>query len=217
MPPLPGKMPSFTSGTPIRAVSSMMRISQARAISAPPPSAIPFNAAMTGIEPRKSRVLAGKFPGNDILAHTGEFADVGAGAERFGSRACHHHGAHPLVGRNVPAGGRKLVEGDQGGEVERRVVQRQHRNAAILQTVGDEGALAHDPILLLTLRGLEMGHVTSVRGRAQKADHQYRACARTPDGQDSENSAVTPPRSEMNARRLTRSPRRRARARCRRW
>jgi hypothetical protein len=32
---------------------------------------------------RERRVLAGKFAGNDIVAHMGEFADVGTGAERL--------------------------------------------------------------------------------------------------------------------------------------
>src|ERR1700730_18878410 len=77
----------------------------------------------------------------------GEFADVRTGAERFAPRARHHEGAHALVARDVAAGGQQLVEGDKGGEVERRVVEGKHHDAATLQTVVDEGALRHDQIL----------------------------------------------------------------------
>src|SRR5215467_6570279 len=77
----------------------------------------------------------------------GEFADVGTGAERFAPRTRHYDGTHPLVGRNVSAGEQELVEGDKGGEVERRVVEAKHHDAAIVQTVVDEGAFRHDQIL----------------------------------------------------------------------
>src|SRR5499427_4723131 len=92
-------------------------------------------------------VLAGEFAGNHIVAHMGKFADVGTGAERFAPRTRHYDGTHPLVGRNVSAGEQELVEGDKGGEVERRVVEAKHHDAAIVQTVVDEGALRHDQIL----------------------------------------------------------------------
>jgi len=55
----------------------------------------------------------------------------------------HHDGTHPLVGRNVAAGGQELVERNKGGEVERWVVEGEHHDAATLQTVVDEGALRH--------------------------------------------------------------------------
>src|SRR5262245_15907076 len=77
----------------------------------------------------------------------GEFTDVGTCAERFAPRAGHNDGTHPLVGRNISAGEQELVEGGKGGEIERRVVEGQHHDAAIAQTVVDEGALRHDQIL----------------------------------------------------------------------
>src|SRR5262249_50051439 len=95
----------------------------------------------------ESHVLAGQFAGYDVLAHMQEFADVGACAERLAAWARHPDRAHRLVGRNVPAGGQKLVEGDEGGEVERRVIEGQDANAAVLQTVVDQGALGHERIL----------------------------------------------------------------------
>jgi hypothetical protein len=120
----------------------MMRISQASAISAPPPSVTPFNAAITGmgrlLEGREGLVFAGQLAGNDILAHMCEFADVGTGAERLAPRARQHDRSHPLVGRNVPASGQELVESDEGVKVERRVVEGEHRDTVVLQTVVDE-------------------------------------------------------------------------------
>src|SRR5262249_3953939 len=92
-------------------------------------------------------VLAGEFAGNHIVAHMGEFADVGTGAERFAPRTRHYDGTHPLVGRNVSAGEQELVEGDKGGEVERRGVKGKHPDAAIVQKGVDEGALRPDQIL----------------------------------------------------------------------
>ncbi len=48
VPPAPGTMPSFTSGSPSFAVADAMRKWQASAISQPPPSAAPLIAATTG-------------------------------------------------------------------------------------------------------------------------------------------------------------------------
>src|SRR5262249_8634358 len=68
--------------------------------------------------------------------------------------------------------------GDKGGEVERRIVEAKHHDAAIVQTVVDEGALRHDQILsgvraasgrngfLWTVEIMTSRHpIMSVRGR----------------------------------------------------
>ena len=48
VPPAPGITPKLTSGNPICALGCMIRIRHANAISAPPPKAIPFIAAIHG-------------------------------------------------------------------------------------------------------------------------------------------------------------------------
>ena len=49
MPPAPAISPTLGSGNPKRAVSAAMTMSQARAISKPPPAATPLTAAMIGL------------------------------------------------------------------------------------------------------------------------------------------------------------------------
>ena len=49
VPPLPGRLPIFASVSPKRAPVEAMRMSQASAISRPPPTATPLSAAITGL------------------------------------------------------------------------------------------------------------------------------------------------------------------------
>src|SRR5262249_48625753 len=139
MPPLPGKIPNFTSGNPMRAVSSMMRMSQASAISAPPPSVTPLSAAITGTGNCSSAANASfsraSLRGTTFLAHMCEFANIGAGAEGLAPHPHHHDDPNPLVAGDVPAGSEEPVEGDKRGEVERRIVEREHRDAPRLHHV----------------------------------------------------------------------------------
>ena len=58
MPPIPGRMPSDTSGKPKVAFSAAIRMSQARATSQPPPRAKPLTAAIVGTGLRSSRAIA---------------------------------------------------------------------------------------------------------------------------------------------------------------
>jgi hypothetical protein len=90
------------------------------------------------LERCKCLVFAGELARNDILAHAGEFADVGTGAKGLAPRAHDHDSAHPVVACNASAGGEELVEGHECGEVERRVIEGKHRDAAIAQLVVDE-------------------------------------------------------------------------------
>ena len=68
--------------------------------------------------------------------------------------------SYPLIGRNVPAGGEELIESDKGGEVERRVVEGKHHDAATLHMVIDEGALGHDQTLSDVLAASGRNRVT---------------------------------------------------------
>ena len=52
MPPAPAISPTRGSGSPKRAVSAAMTMSQARAISNPPPRATPLTAAISGLGQR---------------------------------------------------------------------------------------------------------------------------------------------------------------------
>ena len=49
MPPAPAISPTRGSGRPKRALSAAMTMSQARAISKPPPAATPLTAAISGL------------------------------------------------------------------------------------------------------------------------------------------------------------------------
>jgi hypothetical protein len=110
-----------------------MRISQASAISAPPPSATPFKAAITGIGSCSS---AAKVSFSRASLHP-------TTSWRTWGNSLMSDPVHPLVVCNFAAGREELIQGGKGGEIERRVVEGEHGHPAILQAVINEGALGH--------------------------------------------------------------------------
>ena len=138
MPPAPAASPTLGSGRANVALSEAMMMSQASAISKPPPMATPFTAAITGLS-RSKRLASppkplggwtGRLP--VLLLDLGVVLEVVAGAERLVAGAGDDGDPQLGIGLELVEGlGQFLVRHGMAGVVDLRPVDRDDHQAAV--------------------------------------------------------------------------------------
>jgi hypothetical protein len=130
VPPAPGSSPSFTSGSPIFAPGVATRKWQPSASSSPPPSAMPWIAATTGLVAASSARITCASVGSAVALSVPNLLDVGA-AREAAALTDDHHRLHRGIGlRGREPIDHALADG-MPQSIDRRIVEPDHHDVRL--------------------------------------------------------------------------------------